>query len=41
MVTRLKNRVERLFNTRGVHRKGPLFYFTLNVAALTFTVFDY
>ncbi len=21
-----ENRVERLFNTRGVHRKGPLFY---------------
>ena len=22
----MKNRVERLFNTRGVHGKGPLFY---------------
>jgi len=26
MVPRLKNRVERLFNTRGVHRKGALFH---------------
>jgi len=25
MVTWLKNRVERLFNTRGFHGKGPLF----------------